>query len=169
MSMTICASVAGTGGLAAFPARHQRWGRIEREYGLGRGALDLLISWGDEQHPIEVKLRRDTETETDALYQLARYLGQLGLTEGWLVGSQMRFPLAPMGPDGLAGASEQSYRVTRSMGADNTSWGRRGSFRGWVKLWAFPDELFLGTFADDPPPGAVQLSAPAARPLVFPL
>lgn len=48
------------------------------------------------------------------------------------------------------------------MGADNTSWGRRGSFRGWVKLWAFPDELFLGTFADDPPPGAVQLSAPAA-------
>ncbi len=30
-----------------------------------------------------------------------------------------------MGPDGLAGASEQSYRVARCMGADNTSWGRR--------------------------------------------
>ena len=35
-------------------------GRIEREYGLGRGALDLLIEWRGQRHAIEVKLRRDT-------------------------------------------------------------------------------------------------------------
>ncbi len=60
-------------------------GRIEREYGLGRGALDLLLEWQGERHAIEVKLRRDTETEQEALAQVARYLDHLGLDEGWLV------------------------------------------------------------------------------------
>jgi len=60
-------------------------GRIEREYGLGRGALDLLVEWRSERHAIEVKLRRDTETEQDGLVQVARYLDHLGLAEGWLV------------------------------------------------------------------------------------
>jgi hypothetical protein len=60
-------------------------GRVEREYGLGRGALDLLLVWKAERHAIEVKLRRDTETEDEALDQVARYLDQAGLDEGWLV------------------------------------------------------------------------------------
>jgi hypothetical protein len=60
-------------------------GRVEREYGLGRGALDLMIFWRTERHAIEVKIRRDTETEAEALEQIARYLGHSGLTEGWLV------------------------------------------------------------------------------------
>ncbi|MCC6555432.1 MAG: AAA-like domain-containing protein [Polyangiaceae bacterium] len=60
-------------------------GRIEREYGLGRGALDLLIFWNQERHAVEVKLRRDTETEADALDQVSRYLDHAGLPEGWLV------------------------------------------------------------------------------------
>ena len=60
-------------------------GRVEREYGLGRGALDLLVSWRDQRLAIEVKLRRDTETEADALDQVARYLDHAGLTSGWLV------------------------------------------------------------------------------------
>jgi hypothetical protein len=60
-------------------------GRIEREYGLGRGALDLLITWQNERYVIEVKLRRDTETEQRALQQMARYLDGVGLNEGWLV------------------------------------------------------------------------------------
>jgi hypothetical protein len=60
-------------------------GRIEREYGLGRGALDILIAWRDERHAVEVKLRRDTETQAEALEQVARYLDTLGLREGWLV------------------------------------------------------------------------------------
>lgn len=60
-------------------------GRIEREYALGRGALDLLITWRDERHAIEVKLRRDSSTEADAVKQLGRYLDHLGLSQGWLL------------------------------------------------------------------------------------
>lgn len=60
-------------------------GRVLREYGLGRGALDLLIEWKSDRHAIEVKLRRDTETEQEGAEQLARYLDTLGLGEGWLV------------------------------------------------------------------------------------
>lgn len=65
-------------------------GRIEHEYGLGRGALDLMVFWNSEQHAIEVKLRRDTETEEDALDQIARYLDRAGLAEGWLVMFDLR-------------------------------------------------------------------------------
>lgn len=60
-------------------------GRIEREYGLGRKALDLLVDWKDKRHAIEIKIRRDTNTEPSALTQLAGYLDRLGLDEGWLV------------------------------------------------------------------------------------
>src|SRR5262249_33760228 len=60
-------------------------GRIEREYGVGRGALDLLIDWRGERHAVEMKLRRDTRTEERALAQVGRYLDSLGLNEGWLV------------------------------------------------------------------------------------
>ncbi|MBK9262650.1 MAG: ATP-binding protein [Polyangiaceae bacterium] len=69
-------------------------GRIEREYGLGRGALDLLICWKEERHAIEVKLRRDTETEAEGLEQLAAYLDRLGLGEGWLVLFDLRETLS---------------------------------------------------------------------------
>ena len=64
--------------------------RVEREYGLGRGALDLMIFWQAERHAIEVKLRRDTETEAEALDQVARYLDRAGLGEGWLVMFDLR-------------------------------------------------------------------------------
>lgn len=60
-------------------------GRIGREYGLGRGALDLLVEWKDKRHAIEVKIRRDAETQGKAVQQLGRYLDSLGLREGWLV------------------------------------------------------------------------------------
>ena len=65
-------------------------GRIEREYGLGRGALDLMIAWGEERHVIEVKLRRDTETEAEALDQVVRYLDHAGVDNGWLILFDMR-------------------------------------------------------------------------------
>jgi hypothetical protein len=65
-------------------------GRVEREYGLGRGALDLIIEWRDGRHAIEVKLRRGTETEADALEQVDGYLDEAGLTEGWLVMFDLR-------------------------------------------------------------------------------
>src|SRR4051812_31833827 len=68
-------------------------GRVEREYGLGRGALDLMITWQGERHAIEVKLRRDTQTEERALEQVARYLDSAGLEEGWLVLFDLRSTL----------------------------------------------------------------------------
>jgi hypothetical protein len=69
-------------------------GRIEREYGLGRGALDLMICWREERHAIEVKLRRDTETEAESLDQIARYLEHAGLDEGWLILFDLRKEVA---------------------------------------------------------------------------
>ncbi len=65
-------------------------GRIRREYGLGRGSLDVLIEWKDARYPIELKIRRDTSTESKALEQLSEYMDNLGLTRGWLVIFDMR-------------------------------------------------------------------------------
>jgi hypothetical protein len=69
-------------------------GRVEREYGLGRGALDLMIFWQGWRYAIEVKIRRDTETEAEGLDQLARYLDRAGLDEGWLVVFDLRKEVA---------------------------------------------------------------------------
>jgi hypothetical protein len=68
-------------------------GQVEREYGLGRGALDLLIGWRGARYAIEVKLRRDTQTEERALEQVAGYLDSVGLDEGWLVLFDLRSTL----------------------------------------------------------------------------
>ena len=65
-------------------------GKIDREYGLGRGAMDLVIHWRGKRHAVEVKLRRDTETQKRALEQVARYLDTMGLDEGWLVMFDLR-------------------------------------------------------------------------------
>jgi len=65
-------------------------GKIEREYGLGRRALDLVIEWQGQRHAIEVKIRRDTVTEARALDQVTDYLDRLGLDEGWLVMFDLR-------------------------------------------------------------------------------
>jgi len=65
-------------------------GRIEREYGLGRRALDLMIHWRGARHAVEVKLRRDTETEAEALEHVADYLDLAGLDEGSLVMFDLR-------------------------------------------------------------------------------
>ncbi len=69
-------------------------GRVEREYGLGRGAIDLMLFWNDERHAVEIKLRRDTETEVEGLEQLSRYLDAEGLDEGWLVIFDLRRDLS---------------------------------------------------------------------------
>ncbi len=65
-------------------------GRVEREYGLGRGALDLVIEWRGARYLIEMKLRRDTQTEERALAQVRGYLDKAGLDEGWLVVFDLR-------------------------------------------------------------------------------
>ncbi len=65
-------------------------GTIEREYALGRGALDMLIEWKTTRVAIEMKLRRHLSTEKKGVVQLAGYLEALGLSEGWLVVFDLR-------------------------------------------------------------------------------
>jgi hypothetical protein len=60
-------------------------GRLDREYALGKGALDLLITWKGERHLIEVKVRRDERSEKKAVEQVDRYLREAGMKEGWIV------------------------------------------------------------------------------------
>jgi type II secretory pathway predicted ATPase ExeA len=60
-------------------------GRIDREYALGKDALDLLITWKTQRIALELKVRHRPTTEAKGLAQLAGYLDGLGLDEGWLV------------------------------------------------------------------------------------
>ena len=66
-------------------------GRIEREYGLGRGRTDLLIAWpwkdGPSRYVIECKvLRASLETTiSKGLEQTARYMDRCGAEAGHLV------------------------------------------------------------------------------------
>jgi hypothetical protein len=60
-------------------------GRIDREYALGKGALDLLITWKTQRIAIELKMRHRPTAEARGVTQLAGYLESLGLDEGWLV------------------------------------------------------------------------------------
>ncbi len=60
-------------------------GRIDREYALGRDALDLLITWKTQRFAVELKVRHRPTTEAKGLKQLAGYLEALDLDEGWLV------------------------------------------------------------------------------------
>jgi hypothetical protein len=60
--------------------------QLIEERGPGRAAAGArMIFWQGERHAIEVKIRRDTETETKALDQVARYLDRAGLSDGWLL------------------------------------------------------------------------------------
>jgi hypothetical protein len=70
-------------------------GFIDREYGVGRGRIDLLIRWpcvagGQrrwQREAIEIKLWRDKRPDPrdEGLAQLDAYLDRLGLDHGWLV------------------------------------------------------------------------------------
>ncbi len=60
-------------------------GRIDREYALGRDALDLLVTWRTQRVALELKVWRRPSTEAKGLAQLGGYLDALGLDEGWLV------------------------------------------------------------------------------------
>ena len=67
-------------------------GRIEREYGLGRGRIDLMIVWshpgGEQREALELKVGRPTVAESmvdQGMDQIAEYLGRAGLVEGHLI------------------------------------------------------------------------------------
>lgn len=86
-------------------------GYIEREYGLGRKRLDLLIRWftgvnseglptGEDRHALELKVWRDGQKDPLAkgLEQLDAYLARLGLQTGTLLLFDAR-STAPSGDD----------------------------------------------------------------------
>ena len=66
-------------------------GRIEREYALGRGRVDLLIVWpvggGEQRFVVECKIRRGNlaVTITEGIAQTRRYMDQSGAETGHLV------------------------------------------------------------------------------------
>jgi hypothetical protein len=70
-------------------------GFVEREYGVGRGRIDLLVRWplkehGQrrwQRHALELKVWRENEADplSEGLSQLDAYLERLGLDEGVLV------------------------------------------------------------------------------------
>ncbi len=66
-------------------------GRVEREYGLGRGRTDLLIIWpyprGEQRVVIELKIRRGALEQTIAqgVEQTWTYLDRVGAEAGHLV------------------------------------------------------------------------------------
>lgn len=66
-------------------------GQVEREYGVGRGRIDMLIRWplpgaGVQREAIEIKVWRPGAPDPVAqgVEQLCGYLERLGLAEGWL-------------------------------------------------------------------------------------
>jgi type II secretory pathway predicted ATPase ExeA len=62
-------------------------GRVEREYALGRGRMDLLVVVGEVRVAIELKVWRPGRVDplAEGLEQLDGYLAGLGLETGWLV------------------------------------------------------------------------------------
>jgi len=65
-------------------------GQVHREFAAGRGAIDLLVHYGDRRHVIELKRvpprhRTLAYVRGQGLEQLQRYLGEVGEREGWLI------------------------------------------------------------------------------------
>jgi hypothetical protein len=80
-------------------------GRVDREYAVGRGRLDLCVRWPrpdgiDERFAVELKVWRDGRPDPEAkgIEQLTSYLERLGLDRGTLVLFDQR-SRAPAGPD----------------------------------------------------------------------
>ncbi len=74
-------------------------GRVDREFAIGTGRMDLLLVRGPDQLPIEIKVwREDGEVDPikDGLSQLDGYLERLGLPTGWLVIFDRRSKAAPL-------------------------------------------------------------------------
>lgn len=60
-------------------------GTIDREFALGSGRADLVVSFGGRRYPLELKLYRGPKTLEQGMTQLSRYLDRLGERHGWLV------------------------------------------------------------------------------------
>lgn len=62
-------------------------GRVEREYAIGTGRMDVLVSLGAVHLAMELKVWADGASDpvTEGLRQLDTYLAGLSLDSGWLV------------------------------------------------------------------------------------
>lgn len=60
-------------------------GSIAREFAVGSGRADLVVSFGGARSVIELKVRRGEGSEREGIAQLSRYLDRLGEPEGYLV------------------------------------------------------------------------------------
>jgi AAA domain len=60
-------------------------GEIIREMALGNKRIDMLVKYKQQEFALELKIKRDNLTIEDGKKQLAGYLDQLGLDEGYLV------------------------------------------------------------------------------------
>ena len=60
-------------------------GKIHREYALGRGRVDLLVTWQTQRIVIELKLFYDKNSLPEGLTQTAGYMDIANATEGHLV------------------------------------------------------------------------------------
>ncbi|HOT78174.1 MAG TPA: GxxExxY protein, partial [Candidatus Wallbacteria bacterium] len=60
-------------------------GRIFREYGLGMKRMDLLVEFGKDRFAIELKVKRNPNTEKEGIKQLEEYMNRSGAAEGHLV------------------------------------------------------------------------------------
>jgi len=60
-------------------------GRLEREYAIGSGRMDLLLTYGEQKVALELKVWRTHDPTEQGLAQLDGYLTGLGLATGWLV------------------------------------------------------------------------------------
>ena len=100
-------------------------GIIDREYGIGRGRIDVLVRWplpgatppkGWQREAFELKVWVDGKPDplSRGLEQLERYLDGLGLNHGTLVIFDRRTGAAPIAErSGISEtATEKGYRVT---------------------------------------------------------
>ncbi|MGE5343207.1 MAG: ATP-binding protein [Candidatus Omnitrophota bacterium] len=71
--------------LMAFLQRIVNGGEIVREMAVGNGRIDLLVKFKNQEFALELKIKRDNITIEEGKEQLANYLDQLGLSEGYLV------------------------------------------------------------------------------------
>jgi hypothetical protein len=78
-------------------------GFIDREYGVGRRRIDVLVRWplpdGTwQREALELKMRRDREADPtpEGLRQIEGYLSSLGLDHGWLVVFDRRSDAPPV-------------------------------------------------------------------------
>lgn len=60
-------------------------GRIHREFAVGSGRADLVVSWRQWRYVLELKIRYGEHSQQEGIEQLSGYLDRLGEREGYLL------------------------------------------------------------------------------------